>query len=96
MELILDKCETAEMHPVGEGGHSSILDKSSCQVSGRTSGDFEQLNVVDPLQLGGVAHQSAYSYPNLPLKTAFNGCIRNFMVKDEVTISSHFANYPRS
>ncbi len=83
MELVLDRCRDVIPR---ENEQDTAGDYTSCRYSERLNGDYEQLNVVNPLQLGGLAPTPAFDYNFLSERTGFNGCIRNLIVNKKVAI----------
>lgn len=54
---------------------------SSCRQVSLTPDDDERLNIVAPVQIGGVAPLSnGQQYPPAVPTTGLNGCVRNLMV----------------
>ena len=54
---------------------------STCRQVSLTPDDDERLNIVAPVQIGGVAPLSnGQQYPNLVPTAGLNGCIRNLVV----------------
>lgn len=76
LELVLDECAT----------QSEVDD--SCRNSISAVDDDERLNIVTPLQLGGIAKLDEHSlqYP-LFIRSlrGFNGCIRKLIINNDVS-----------
>lgn len=45
----------------------------------------EQLNVIDPLQIGGLATGGSIAYPALNVTTGVDGCLRNVFINEVVS-----------
>ncbi|RCN23875.1 hypothetical protein ANCCAN_30436 [Ancylostoma caninum] len=74
IELVVDQCRY-----LGAGS-----DDSSCRKSVYTPDDDERLNIVAPVQIGGLAPLSGgQAYPSAIPHTGLNGCIRNLRVNDD-------------
>lgn len=57
--------------------------------------DDERLNVVNPLQVGGVKRLSnGVEHPILRNKVSFNGCIRNLVVNGDVRVFVQLTSFP--
>lgn len=67
---------------------SSDVDDSSCRTTILAADDDERLNIVTPMQLGGVAEITGglLQYPSV-LRTipSFTGCIRKLIVNNDVS-----------
>lgn len=76
LELVLDNCDTLMI---------SDVDDSSCRNSILAVDDDERLNIVTPLQLGGVAELSGGAqYPSvLSSIQPFVGCIRKLVINGD-------------
>lgn len=90
IELVLDDCELSELKELKE-----------CRVSIIAPDDDERLNVVAPLQLGGVAPLDGFDmgiqkYPGIKNQMrGFNGCIRKLIVNNDhydLWLPVHFQN----
>lgn len=78
IELVLDNC--------APGDGSPITTDSTCRRYMTTLDDDERLNVIDPLQVGGLAPLTGTDkYPSAVTsrKTSYNGCIRDLVVNNE-------------
>ncbi|KAL3997557.1 Laminin G domain family protein [Acanthocheilonema viteae] len=85
IELVIDNCYT--IVPIGTGDKIIRIDDSSCRRVKITADDDERLNVVTPLQIGGVAPLSGNDrYPGIVTAFAMNfkGCIRDLVVNNEL------------
>lgn len=72
LEVFIDDCRLNSV--AGDCYASAIAD------------DDERLNVVNPLQLGGVKRSGARNeHPVVRGKKSFNGCIRNLVVNGDVS-----------
>lgn len=96
IELVLDDCELSELGELGKLG-----ELSECRQVVTAPDDDERLNVVAPLQLGGVApldgsEVGLQNYPGIKNRMrGFNGCIRKLIVNhDHYDLYSpvHFKN----
>ncbi|WKX91422.1 hypothetical protein Q1695_009901 [Nippostrongylus brasiliensis] len=74
IELVVDQCRY-----LGAGS-----DDSSCRKSLYTPDDDERLNIVAPVQIGGLAPlANGQAYPSAVPRTGLNGCVRNLRVNDD-------------
>ncbi|ETN81824.1 laminin G domain protein [Necator americanus] len=74
IELVVDQCRF-----LGAGS-----DDTSCRKSVYTPDDDERLNIVAPVQIGGLAPLTAgQAYPSAIPHSGLNGCIRNLRVNDD-------------
>ncbi|CAB3408176.1 unnamed protein product [Caenorhabditis bovis] len=73
VELVVDSCRY-----LGMGA-----DESSCRSELYTPDDDERLNIVTPLQIGGLAPLSGQDYPPSVPRAGLNGCIRNLYVNGD-------------
>ncbi|CAI5439269.1 unnamed protein product [Caenorhabditis angaria] len=73
VELVIDSCRF-----LGMG-----TDESSCRAEIYTPDDDERLNIVTPVQIGGLAPLSGQDYPNSVPRTGLNGCVRNLYVNGD-------------
>lgn len=80
--MVLDHCHNMTSDPTAR----SVQCKTSLQITGPR----EQLNVAQPLSLGGVARGGTM------IANGFNGCIRNLFVNGEVKLNFlYFKNYTK-
>jgi len=82
VNLMVDHCKTSviEEYPT-----YTNEDTTSCLASAASSGHNIILNVNQPLQVGGVSHDTGFMYPtNVSLTAGFDGCIRNIMQDTKV------------
>uniref|UniRef100_A0A915Q454 Uncharacterized protein n=1 Tax=Setaria digitata TaxID=48799 RepID=A0A915Q454_9BILA len=85
IELVIDNCYT--VMPIEAANKIIGIDDSSCRRVKVTADDDERLNVVAPLQVGGVAPLSGNDrYPGVVTAFAmhFEGCMRDLVVNNEV------------
>ncbi|VDN05959.1 unnamed protein product [Thelazia callipaeda] len=85
IELVIDQCYT--IVPIGRGDKIFGVDDSSCRRVKITADDDERLNVIAPLQVGGIAQLSENDhYPAIvtAFTTSFQGCIRNLVINNEM------------
>uniref|UniRef100_A0A1I7UMA5 Cadherin domain-containing protein n=1 Tax=Caenorhabditis tropicalis TaxID=1561998 RepID=A0A1I7UMA5_9PELO len=73
VELVVDNCRF-----LGAGA-----DDSSCRAELYTPDDDERLNIVTPVQIGGLAPLSGQDYPATIPRAGLNGCIRNLNVNGD-------------
>lgn len=81
LELFLDECAT-----------QTDVD-NSCRNSILAVDDDERLNIVTPLQLGGIAKlvDQSSQYPSfIRLLRGFNGCIRKLIINNDVSFILYF------
>ena len=81
--MIVDHCE------------NDIQNRQSCEVSGETQGENFLLNVIEPLQLGGVYMKTLPNHITNQFKP-FKGCIKDFVHNSWVSIflfSLFFKNF---
>ncbi|KAM9310460.1 neural-cadherin [Pholidichthys leucotaenia] len=77
VQLILDQCGGVAVNEFeGVGGETQ---ESSCRTAGETPGNQKYLNVVQPLQLGGIKEISPHRRYH-----SFTGCIRNLVVDSQM------------
>ncbi|CAD6190830.1 unnamed protein product [Caenorhabditis auriculariae] len=73
VELVVDSCRF-----LGMGA-----DDSTCRAELYTPDDDERLNIVTPVQIGGLAPLSGQEYPLTVPKNGLNGCVRNLYVNGD-------------
>lgn len=73
VELVVDNCRF-----LGAGA-----DDSSCRAELYTPDDDERLNIVTPVQIGGLAPLSGQDYPQTIPRAGLNGCVRNLNVNGD-------------
>lgn len=73
VELVVDSCRYL-------GGGADV---TSCRADLYTPDDDERLNIVTPVQIGGLAPLSGQDYPASVPRTGLNGCIRNLHVNGD-------------
>ncbi|MFH4978339.1 hypothetical protein AB6A40_005048 [Gnathostoma spinigerum] len=86
IELVVDRCYSIGASSISAGG-LGFLDDVSCRATVRTTDDDERLNVVAPLQVGGLAPLSGSdNYPAAVITQtqSYIGCIRNLYVNGEM------------
>uniref|UniRef100_A0A915E448 Uncharacterized protein n=1 Tax=Ditylenchus dipsaci TaxID=166011 RepID=A0A915E448_9BILA len=76
LEFVLDECATLT---------SDVNDASECRIFKIAPDDDERLNIVTPLQLGGLAPlPTGVDYPEFVSgKKSLNGCIRKLVVNND-------------
>ncbi|KAK0427454.1 hypothetical protein QR680_010233 [Steinernema hermaphroditum] len=77
LELVLDSCMDLQPDDANDG--------TTCRKSERTMDDDERLNIVAPLQVGGVAPLSGNAeYPGVvTITNGLKGCLRNLYVNND-------------
>ncbi|XP_066290641.1 neural-cadherin-like [Branchiostoma lanceolatum] len=81
--FMLDRCKNSVItETVGTGRGTSAEDRTGCEAIGRVPGKSRFLNVLSPLQLGGIA-QKSLPYPTLT-NYDFLGCIQNLVQDTKV------------
>ena len=78
LRLVVDHCMSAQ---ITETIDASSADRSSCEATASVDGEHYLLNVVTPLELGGM---SSPGVNGMPSNNAFSGCIKNMRVNDKV------------
>ncbi|CAI2294435.1 unnamed protein product [Caenorhabditis sp. 36 PRJEB53466] len=73
VELVVDSCRF-----LGAGA-----DDSTCRAELYTPDDDERLNIVTPVQIGGLAPLSGQDYPPSIPRSGLNGCVRNLNVNGD-------------
>uniref|UniRef100_A0A0K0DI32 Cadherin n=1 Tax=Angiostrongylus cantonensis TaxID=6313 RepID=A0A0K0DI32_ANGCA len=74
IEMVVDQCRYL----------GTRSDDSACRASLYTPDDDERLNIVAPVQIGGLAPLSDdQAYPLAVPRTPLNGCVRNLRVNDD-------------
>ncbi|CAJ0930288.1 unnamed protein product, partial [Mesorhabditis belari] len=78
IELVVDGCRYLT------GGANGQVDDRSCRATLVTRDDDERLNIVTPLQIGGLAPLTNQNYPPIiASQPALTGCIRNLIVNND-------------
>ncbi|XP_048386187.2 neural-cadherin isoform X1 [Stegostoma tigrinum] len=84
VKMILDHCAGAavnEKEGIGKG--LSEMDRNVCEISGETPGEARFLNILQPLQLGGIKESLSNRNDQLSFP-GFIGCIRSLIVDSKV------------
>lgn len=77
IELVIDECRF--LTPTGGKD-----EEETCRAMITTRDDDERLNVVAPLQLGGLYPLDGTTrYPQSITSPGYKGCIRNVLINDE-------------
>ncbi|XP_074646658.1 neural-cadherin-like [Tubulanus polymorphus] len=78
VRMMLDYCSLAALLPRSSG---QPMDTKPCEVTFKTPGQNQFINVDQPLQLGG---RQNVNFPQNIANIGFNGCIKNLMVNGEL------------
>ncbi|GMT28644.1 hypothetical protein PFISCL1PPCAC_19941 [Pristionchus fissidentatus] len=90
IELVVDECRY--LSPLG-----GKEEEATCRGQIRTQDDDERLNVVAPLQLGGLYPLSGHrKYPDSIFAPGYKGCIRNVLINDDLLDLATPAYHERS